>query len=519
MFKSLRVMVAAVVVSAGLASFGHAADQNKKLFVYCAAGVKEPVQEIAKKFETETGVKVEFTFANSGQLLGQIEMTKTGDVYIPGDVGFVAQAEAKKLTSGRAKEFCYFVPAIYVRKGNPKGIKTVTDLVKPGLKLALADSSSAVGQLQAQVFRKNNLDEAALKKNTVASPATVVEVCMAVKMGTVDAGIIWDALAGFAPDEAELVRIPAEKNQIAIVTATALAGTKDAETAGAFLNYLASDKAKEILKAIGFTVEKPSEMTPLPAVATGKPLLVHVGGTMRPAMEEICRLFEKETGVKIEMNYNDSGALITAIETSGKGDVCVVHDPFAPAMEKKGLVDRVYTVALLMPVIAVRKGNPKKIAGVKDLTRPDVKVGLTDAKFSTGGYVVAVVFSKAGIAEAMEKKEIVRARGGGEIANAVKLGTVDAAIVWNAVAFARKADLEAIPIDPVALPAEKVDAVTSATYGPLEMSCIRVTLMTLKKSGNLATARKLADLALSDRGKAIFDKMGFSPAPKTPAAQ
>ena len=57
------------------------------LFVYCAGGVKEPVSEIAKKFEADTGVKVELTFANSGQLLGQIETTKIGDVYIPGHGG------------------------------------------------------------------------------------------------------------------------------------------------------------------------------------------------------------------------------------------------------------------------------------------------------------------------------------------------------------------------------------------------------------------------------------------------
>src|SRR5512139_3046696 len=91
------------------------------------------------------------------------------------------------------------------------------------------------------------------------------------------------------------------------------------------------------------------------------PLLVHVGGTMRPAMEEICRLYTEETGGKVELNFNDSGALITVIETTGKGDVCVVHDPFPAAMEKKGLVDRRHVLATLTPVIVVRKGNPKGV--------------------------------------------------------------------------------------------------------------------------------------------------------------
>lgn len=251
-----------------------------------------------------------------------------------------------------------------------------------------------------------------------------------------------------------------------------------------------------------------------PAVAGA--LLVHVGGTMRPAMEEICKLFERETGTKVEVNYNDSGSLISTIEATGKGDVCVVHDPFPGAMEKKGLVDRRYTVAALTPVIVVKKGNPKKIAGIRDLAREDVKVALTDAAYSTAGHIMAVVLRKAGIADAMAKKEIVRARAGGEVANAVKIGTVDAAVVWNAVAFARKDALDAVAIEPALLPDAKADAVTTATYGAIDMSSTKVGLLTLAKSTNLEAARKLAELAVSERGKAIWEKFGFSPASSSP---
>ncbi len=242
-------------------------------------------------------------------------------------------------------------------------------------------------------------------------------------------------------------------------------------------------------------------------------LLVHVGGTMRPAMEEIAKLFEKETGWKVSINYNDSGSLMAVIETTGKGDIYVPHDPFPAAMQKKGLVDRAYTVAVITPVIVVRKGNPKKIASIRDLAREDVKVGLPDPQYSTTGHIVPIIFRKAGIAEAMAKKHIARARGGGEIANAVKIGTVDAGIVWNAVAYARRDALDAIPIEPLWMPEAKADAVTTATFGVIDNSCVKVVVMTLKNSPHLEAARKLAELAASERGRAIFAKHGFSPAP------
>ena len=259
----IGVVTVAAVMMAGLVRGENAAAPAAKpagsIFVYCAAGAKEGISAVSKAFEAETGVKVETTFANSGQLLGQIETTKIGDVYVPGDVGFIAKAEAKNLTQGKAKEFCYFVPGIFVRKGNPKAIKGVADLARPGLKLALAEPSAAIGQLQAQVFKKNKLDEEALKKNTVLSPATVTDVAMAVKLGTADAAIIWDAMRNFAPEDAELVTIPPEKNVVGAVPAAVLASSKNTVAAYAFLDYLVSDKGKAILKAKGYSTEKSAD--------------------------------------------------------------------------------------------------------------------------------------------------------------------------------------------------------------------------------------------------------------------
>lgn len=260
-----RMWAAAVAVVAMIAggAFGEDVASNAAvkpsgtLLVYCAAGVREPVSEIARLFEADTGVKVELTFANTGQLLGQIEMTRTGDVYIPGDVGFAAKAEAKRLTQGKPRAFCSFVPAIYVRKGNPKGIRELSDLARPGIKLALADPSAAVGKILPELCKTNGVDEAALKKNTVTSPAMVTDVALAVKMGTVDAGIIWDAFGNYAPDEAELVRIPVGKNVISVVSAAVLASSGNPAAANAFVDYLASAKGRAILKAKGFSVDKP----------------------------------------------------------------------------------------------------------------------------------------------------------------------------------------------------------------------------------------------------------------------
>ena len=97
------------------------------------------------------------------------------------------------------------------------------------------------------------------------------------------------------------------------------------------------------------------------------PLLCYVGGTMRPAMEELVKLYEARTHQPIQVDYADSGELLVKVQLTGRGDLFVVHDPYLSELMSKGLGDRGWTVASLTPVIVVPKGNPKKIQGLRDL--------------------------------------------------------------------------------------------------------------------------------------------------------
>lgn len=246
----------------------------------------------------------------------------------------------------------------------------------------------------------------------------------------------------------------------------------------------------------------------------GQTLHCYVGGTMRPAMEELAKLYEQETGRKVALDYGDSGANMIKAETSRQGDLYVGHDPFHGALDRKGLLIDAWPVATLEPMITVAKGNPKKIAGLKDLTAPGLKVILTDAMYSTAGHIVRVMAAKAGITEALEKNVVTRTRTGGEAANAVVLGNADAAICWNAVIFLRRDKLDAVPIEPAYQPDPAVDTVTTATFGPIDMSRILVTVDLLKSTRNEKAARAFAELAASPRGREVWSKFGFGPAPE-----
>ena len=243
------------------------------------------------------------------------------------------------------------------------------------------------------------------------------------------------------------------------------------------------------------------------------PLYCYVGGTMRPAMEALARLYEKDTGRRVELDYGDSGANLVKAQTTGKGDLIVAHDPFHGALEHKGMSLEGWAVATLEPEIAVAKGNPRKIQGLKDLARPGLRLVLTDAMYSTAGHVVAAMLRKTDLGAAVERNVVTRTRAGGEAANAVVLGHADAAIVWNAVICLRREKLDAVPIEPAYRPKAKVDAVTSPTFGLIDMSAIRVTIDVLKSSKQPDAARALAAFAASPQAMQVWQEFGFSPPP------
>jgi len=250
-----------------------------------------------------------------------------------------------------------------------------------------------------------------------------------------------------------------------------------------------------------------------PPQATAKPLICHIGGTMRPAMEKIVELYQAKTGQPIEINSADSGELLAHIQMQKSGDVYVCHDPFLDIlMRKYDLGVDAWTVAEVTPVIAVKKGNPKNIKGIADLKRDDVVITLTDRDNSTLGRLLPTIFARAGVDldELTRRKEIATHRSGGSAATMVQTGNADATIVWKAVVALRAGTMDMVPIPEPVLPVPYLDAVTSATGIAYKLTPVRVTIATLKCSAQPDAAAKFAEFVASEEAGKVFEKFGFT---------
>ena len=244
--KALSLLVGLILV-AGLVVSGSAADGS--LLVYCGAGMSEPMEEIADLFEEREGVEVQYTFGGSAQLLPQIELYQTGDLYMPGARSDIESAIEKGFVD-ETRDVVYHVPCIVTPKGNPAGIDSLECLAEPGVRVALGDPTGpAIGKVSKKILESLGIwDE--VGENVVAFSGTVNELLVYVSLGQADAAIVWEDL--FNPDEMEMVEIPREKNEIKVVSIGTLIFSEDKEVAERFMNFVVSEEGKEVFVDHGF---------------------------------------------------------------------------------------------------------------------------------------------------------------------------------------------------------------------------------------------------------------------------
>jgi len=246
----------------------------------------------------------------------------------------------------------------------------------------------------------------------------------------------------------------------------------------------------------------------------GPSLQCYVADPLRPAAEELARLYRSQTDRSVAIECGDQGALLEKIASGAGGDLCLCHDPYANALEKKKLSRRIWVVASLTPVIAVPKGNPKGIRGLRQLAQGGLRVGTTHATESTLGHLCSILFRKAGIAQQIQANVVSGGRLGSEVADALVSGELDAAILWKPTVHARRAKLDIVAIEPKHLPRPRVDAVTSATFGRVDLRVVAVTVATLNGAAMPTDAAAFAEFAASPQGRAVFAAHGLSPSPE-----
>ncbi|MDD4892342.1 MAG: extracellular solute-binding protein [Phycisphaerae bacterium] len=244
----------------------------------------------------------------------------------------------------------------------------------------------------------------------------------------------------------------------------------------------------------------------LNATRTKNPPIIYVGTSMQKPMAKCVEAFKRKTGIQISANYEDSGDVFAHVKKSGFGEAAVLHEPFLAQMKAGGYTTRTETLAYMTPIIAVKKGNPKSVKGLKDFTRPDVKIGLTIAKETTSGRLVQQALKTAGIQKDVMARKPVENKSSGALVNMLQLPEppVDAVTVWNAVAGGVADKVDIVRIEPEFMP--KTFEEDGLTY---VNGCVPVGLVVLKTAKFHDEIRQFVDFMISPEGQAIWKAAGF----------
>ena len=248
-YRAMAAMALLVICFFGFA--GHA--PGEELLVFAGSASKPPAEEAARAFEKKTGVKVNITFGGSGFVLSQMALSRKGDIYFPGSSDYMEIAKKKGLVLPETeRKVVYLVPAINVWKGNPKGIKTLRDLTKPGLRVAIANPEGVcVGLYAVEILEKNLTaqETAALRKNIASYTESCEKTATAVSLKAVDAVIGWEVFQYWDPQRIETV--PLKKEEIARIGYIPIAistYTTQKALAARFIDFLFSSEGKALFR-------------------------------------------------------------------------------------------------------------------------------------------------------------------------------------------------------------------------------------------------------------------------------
>ena len=421
------------------------------LVVYCAAGLRAPVEAVAKEYEAAYGVPVQLQYGGSQTLLAGIEVSRRGDLYIPADESYLTTARDKGLID-EAIPLARMAPVLVVRQGNPKNLRTIDDLLKPGVRVAQGNpDATAIGSLTRDALRKSGQWDA-LNGHTAVFKMTVNDVANDVQVGAADAGIVWDSTIRQIPN-LEAISLPQFSGVRAHITAAVLRDTSNPTAALKFARFLAArDRGLPQFAANGFEpiegdvwVEEPE-------------LKLLAGAMLRPAVEETITAFEKREGVKVTRVYNGCGILVAQMKAGERPDAYFACD--------KSFMDEVadlFTdqrdVSTNQLVILVHKGNPHGVKTLIDLGKPGLRIGIGHEKQCALGVLTQKTFQEGGVQEQVMKNVMVQVPTGDMLVNQLRTGSLDAVVAYVSNAVPAADQLEAIAIDiPCALAVQPVAA-------------------------------------------------------------
>jgi molybdate transport system substrate-binding protein len=233
--------------SSSSASGSPSAGSTGTITVFAAASLMGTFTQLGKQFEAaHPGDTVKFSFGPSSGLATQITSGAPADAFAsaaPANMDTVVQAG----DASNPQDFAKNTMEVAVPPKNPGKVKSVNDLAKKSVKVALCQPQVPCGVVAAEVFKN-----AGIKVKPVTLQPDVKSVLTQVELGSVDAGMVYVTDVMAAGTKVKGVTISDSDNASTLYPIATISDSKHKSIAQSFVAYVLSPAGQQVLTAAGF---------------------------------------------------------------------------------------------------------------------------------------------------------------------------------------------------------------------------------------------------------------------------
>jgi molybdate transport system substrate-binding protein len=223
------------------------ASSSGTITVFAAASLTGSFAQLGKQFEAaHPGDTVKFSFGPSSGLAEQITSGAPADVFAS-----AAPANMQQVVSAgdasNPQNFAKNIMEVAVPPANPAHVKSVDNLAKSSVKVALCQPQVPCGVVAAEVFKN-----AGITVKPVTQQPDVKSVLTQVELGEVDAGMVYVTDVQAAGSKVKGVKISAADNASTLYPIAVVTKSSHQSIAQSFVAYVLSPAGQQVLTAAGF---------------------------------------------------------------------------------------------------------------------------------------------------------------------------------------------------------------------------------------------------------------------------
>jgi molybdate transport system substrate-binding protein len=223
----------------------------KELKVFASNSIRAVMAELVPQFERLSGLNISISYDPAKVMLGRIENGETADLIITGSGAIDALVKQGKVLAASRRILARCRVGVAVRTGTPKpDIRTVESLKRA----LLAAKSVAYTQEGASGMHFSGvIDRVGIAREVqakaVRQPGGLIGELVAAGKAEIAIQQIPELMA--VPGIELVGPLPAEIQLVTVTSAGIFSGTKQAEAARSFIEFLASPAAAQVIRAKG----------------------------------------------------------------------------------------------------------------------------------------------------------------------------------------------------------------------------------------------------------------------------